>query len=798
MSESATTDKTVKPPRITAVAIGLFAATLLWQGVGLAANGGTPYYAIAGLAMLFSAWDLFAGRPRGFVTFSGVLLFTLAWAVYESGTGFWTVGSRIWVVGLLSLWLCLPFVRRGLWPQPMPRLVSLRSVQISAVASALVLASMLVNQFGSNTSDYQPTIYGPAQNSADWHAYGGNKAGTRYAPFESINADNVSQLQRAWEIRTGVAGRFSGTPIQIGDGVYLCTAQNVMIALDPDTGAERWRFDPKNETPPYSLLGNCRGVTYYELEDVPDGKQCKERIFTATTDARLIAVDKNTGLPCEDFGDDGQISLLAGMGEVKPYYYFVTSPATVASGVLVVGGWVMDNQEVEEPSGVVRAYDPKTGQLAWAWDIGREGQTQLPPDGESYTRGTPNVWSLTSADDELGLVYLPTGNATPDYFGAHRSEAMEKYASSIVAVDAKTGLTRWHYQTTHHDIWDYDVPSQPTLVDLTLAGERRKAVIMPTKRGEVFMLDRATGELLTEVTERSVPETNLANEWSSPTQPFSTGMPSFAYPTITENLMMGVTPFDQIACRQKFLNVHYEGPMTPPSEQGTLLYPGPGGGMNWGSVAVDERRQLMVVNNMHLPFVVQMVPREDDPITSGEGPSRGYGIGGQQRGTPFSARVDLFTSPLGIPCIQPPFGEMAVVDLTTQEIIWRRPVGTAAIALPTGRVGVPLEMGTPYSAGSIVTASGLIFNGGVMDGYFRALDLFTGEELYADSLHASSSATPMSYVSPKTGKQYVLLTVPGEAAVGVGADHSAGDGNAPAAPAANEGGGHVIAYALAD
>ena len=794
MTESTLTNAS-RPPRITAIVIGIFAAALFWQGATLLGMGGTPYYVVAGLAMLVAAWDLFCGRPRGFVIFSGVLLLTLAWAVYESGSGFWTVGSRIWIIGLFAVWLCLPMIRRGLWPQPIPKLFSLRSVQLSAVASALVLGAMCVNQFSGTNVDFEPKEYGPAQNASDWNAYGGNKAGTRYAPFETITAGNVNQLQRAWEVRTGVAGRFSGTPLQIGDGIYLCTAQNVMISLDPDSGEERWRFDPKNETPPYSLFGNCRGVTYYQLEDVADGAQCKERIFTATTDARLIAVDKDTGLPCEDFGNDGQISLLAGMGEVKPYYYFVTSPATVASGVLVVGGWVMDNQEVEEPSGVVRAYDPKTGKLAWAWDIGREGNTQMPPDGESYTRGTPNVWSLTSADDELGLVYLPTGNATPDYFGAHRTDAMEKYASSIVAVDATTGLTRWHFQTTHHDIWDYDVPSQPTLVDLTLDGERRKAVIVPTKRGELFMLDRETGELLTEVTERPVPQTDLENEWSAPTQPFSTGMPTFAYPLITESKMMGITPFDQIACRKALLDLRYEGPLTPPSERGTLLYPGPGGGMNWGSVAVDERRQLMVVNNMHLPFTVHMIPREQDPATNGEGPSRGYGIGGQQRGTPFSARVDMFSSPLGIPCIQPPFGEMAVVDLTTQEIVWRRPVGTAAISLPGGRVGVPLEMGTPFSAGSIVTAGGLIFNGGVMDGYFRALDLFSGEELFADPLHAASGATPMSYVSPKTGKQYVLLTLPGEAAIGVGADHS-GDTNSTTA--VNAGGGHVVAYALPD
>jgi glucose dehydrogenase len=270
-------------------------------------------------------------------------------------------------------------------------------------------------------------------------------------------------------------------------------------------------------------------------------------------------------------------------------------------------------------------------------------------------------------------------------------------------------------------------------------------------------------------------------------------MPSFAYPLITESKMMGVTPFDQIACRKALLALRYEGPMTPPSERGTLLYPGPGGGMNWGSVAVDERRQLMVVNNMHLPFTIHMISREEDPATGGEGYTRGYGIGGQQRGTPFSARVNMFSSPLGIPCIQPPYGEIAVVDLTSQEIIWRRPLGTAAISLNGARIGVPLEMGSPYSAGSIVTGSGLIFIGGVMDGYMRAIDLFSGEELFADPLHAPSSATPMSYVSPKTGKQYVLLTVPGEATVSIGADHSdSGDES----DEVGNGGGYVIAYAL--
>ena len=665
----------------------------------------------------------------------------------------------------------------------MPSLLSMRTVQVCGVTSLTVLLSMIVNVASENINEIPERAELAAQNESDWTAYGGNQAGTRYAPLDQINQSNVHKLAKAWEFDTGRIGRLSATPIQIGDGIYLCTAQNVMMALDADSGEERWRFDPENDTPPFGIIGNCRGVTYVKLPDAQIGDLCAERIVTATTDARMIAVDKNTGQACSDFGDEGQISLLAGMGEVKPYYYFVTSPPTLASGVLVVGGWVADNQETNEPSGVVRAYDPRTGELAWAWDMGREGDTSLPPQGETYTRGTPNVWSLTAADDELGLVYVPTGNATPDYFGGHRTEIMDKYASSIVAIDAKTGLTRWHFQTTHHDIWDYDVPSQPTLVDINLDGALRKAVIVPTKRGEVFVLDRVTGESLTEVSERPVPQTDLPNERSSATQPFSTGMPSFAHPRIREQDLIGITPFDQMACRTAFHQLRYEGPMTPPSVQGTLLYPGPAGGMNWGSVAVDEQRQLLVVNNLHLPWQVKMIPREEDIARNeAQDTRRGYGIGGPQRGTPFAARVELFGSPFLLPCLKPPYGEIAVVDLTTQQVVWRRGFGF-------------MNIGLTYSAGSFVTAGGLIFNAGVMDSRLRAISVDDGKLLWSTSLERASGGTPMSYVSPKTGKQYVLVLEP--AAGGreqLEESHQTDEAGEKEEPA----GGKVIAYALAE
>ncbi|MEE2784118.1 MAG: PQQ-binding-like beta-propeller repeat protein [Pseudomonadota bacterium] len=767
--------------RITAALIGLLGLTMLWQGLELALVGGTPYYAVAALLMSASAVQLLRLKRSGFYLFATTLLITLGWATYEAGTEFWLVGSRIWIVGLISLWLCLPINRRPLWQGETTPLLKDRLVQVCAIASAAVLIAMTINLFNDPILDLPDQTYGAPQNEDTWSAYGGNAAGTRYAPHDQINLSNVNQLEKAWQADTRRIGQFSATPIQIDDALYLCTSQNVILSLDGDTGEERWRFDPENRTPPWGILGNCRGVTYYHIPERAKGEMCAERIFTATTDARLIAVDKTTGQACSEFGSDGQISLLAGMGEVKEFYYMVTSPPTMASGALVVGGFVLDNQETEEPSGVVRGYDPRTGSLLWAWDIGREGQTDIPAEGGYYTRGTPNVWSLMSADDDLGLVYVPTGNATPDYFGGHRTEIMDKFASSIVAIDARTGLTRWHFQTAHHDIWDYDVPSQPTLVDLTIDGARRKAVIMPTKRAEIFVLDRETGEVIFDVTERTVPQSDLLNERSSPTQPFSTGMPSFAYPTIDERDMFGITPFDQMACRITFKGLRWEGTMTPPAVEGALLYPGPAGGMNWGGVAVDEQRQLMVVNNMQLPFTIHMIPREEDRPTSEEGGfASGYGVGGPQRGTPYAARVDLFASPLSLPCLRPPYGEIAVVDLTTQQIVWRRGTGL-------------LNLGFPSRGGSVITKGGLIFNAGFSDGAFRAIDASTGQVVWNETIQTPSQATPMTYTSPTTGRQYVLMTTPSAE----GPSEEITDFRDLATSGKTDGpGGAVIAYAL--
>lgn len=774
-------------PRGLAVAIAIVAILMIWPGANLLLVGGSIYYLLAGIALAVCSYLLFKGDKRAAPLYGILLITTYLWAIFEVGLDAWALMPRVTMFSVLGLWFLLPHVRRGLLQEQPESLFDKQETKIAAGVLAILFIAVYISNASYDVGTPSAAGTGFVNNeSGEWNHYGATKKGTRFAATDQINLENVDQLERAWEIRTGVPGAFKGTPIQVGDGLYLCTGQNIILSLDPDTGEERWRFNPEIDTPRIGFWDTCRGVTYYEAPNFRSLGVCEERIFTATTDARLIAVNKNTGEPCSDFGNNGEISLLPGMGDVEPGFYFVTSPPTIASDVLVLGGWVFDNVRTNEPSGVVRGFDPISGDLLWAWDMGREDRTGLPPEGDTYTRGTPNVWSLTSADDELGLIYLPTGNATPDYWGGHRTEAMERYASSIVALDARTGRVRWHYQTVHHDIFDYDVPSQPSLVDVPINGEIRKAVIVPTKRAEIFMFDRETGEPLTEIQELPVPQTNLPDETSSPTQPFSVGMPNFAHDYIREADMWGITPMDQALCRIQYRNLRYEGPLTPPTTGGTLLYPGVAGGMNWGSVAIDEVNHLMVVNSMHNPMVIRLYPQEE--VTGDEI----LGVGGTQLGTPYAAYSFFFLSPIFTPCLKPPFGEMAVVDLANQEVLWQRGLGTAKEQGPFGiQSNLPIPMGMFYSAGSMVSGGGLIFMGGVADSTMRAINIFNGEEVWTDPLPSSSAATPMTYVSPETSKQYVIVTVP-----------SSGGGltleNQVDTAADSQEGGYVIAYALPD
>jgi len=471
------------------------------------------------------------------------------------------------------------------------------------------------------------------------------------------------------------------------------------------------------------------------------------------------------------------------MGEDPVNMNFQTSPPAIVRGNAVVGGWVWDNLRTGEPSGVVRAFDALDGDFSWAWDMGRPGVHTEPAEGESYTRGTPNVWSVFSVDEELGLIYAPTGNETPDYFGGNRMEASEKFASSIVAIDGESGAVRWSFQTTHHDLWDYDVPSQPVLIDLPGEnGEKIPAVITPTKRSEVFILNRKTGAAIFDIQELPVPQDGgVPEDFVAPTQPFSMDLPNFR-PDLSEKKMWGITPLDQLWCRIEYRKMRYEGHFTVPGADTILQFPGNAGGHNWGSVSVDEANNIMVVNPLVLSNQLTLYPRNQLP----------EGVASNQEGTPYAMTTVRFMSPLEIPCQQPPYGILAAIDLETKELLWERPIGSARESGPWGiKTYLPITVGTPQGAGTVTTAGGLIFISGTFDKTIRAINLFDGSEIWQSRLPFSSQATPMTYVSPQ-GKQTVVVTVP------VYNTTRGGALGVIAAEDEDPEGGYVIAYRLPD
>ncbi len=637
------------------------------------------------------------------------------------------------------------------------------------IVGTLGMAAMGAPISNSNAQSGDVQQPSAAAQTSDWQHYGNTVGGTRYSPLDQITPANVAKLQVAWTYRIGPAAdsahsSLQMTPLKVDDMVYICAATNVVDAIDAETGQLRWRFDPHTDLS-RGWLHACRGVTYYRVPGA--SSECAQRIYATTLDARLWALDAKSGKPCAGFGTDGAVDLSRGMGDVRGGYYSLTSPPTIIRGKLVLGGAVYDNQKTGEASGVVRAFDAVTGAFAWAWDMGRPGITTEPGPGETYTLGTPNVWSLMSADETLGLVYLPMGNATPDYFGGQRRPFDDQYSSAVVALDAQTGQPRWSFQTTHHDLWDYDVPAQPTLIDLPgTDGSSTPALIQPTKRGQIFLLDRRDGKPLASVEERPVPQGAAAGDYTSATQPFSTGMPSFSSNTLQEKDMWGITPLDQLWCRIKFKQARYEGTMTPPGLQPILNYPGTLGGVDWGGVAIDPVRQLLVVNSNRLANYVRLIPRAEadrmgvKPL--GEPGAKAITGIRAQGNTPFAVSATPFLSPIDVPCQQPPFGELTVVDLKSRKVVWTRVIGTARDSGPFGIPALlPIPMGTPNTGGSMITKSGLIFIGATQELAFRAIDVATGKTLWERRLPAGGQATPMSYVSPASGRQFVVIAAGG-------------------------------------
>ncbi|GLK45923.1 MULTISPECIES: membrane-bound PQQ-dependent dehydrogenase, glucose/quinate/shikimate family [Novosphingobium] len=743
------------------IAIG---AVLLVGGVRLLTLGGSAYYLLAGLACTASGALLWKGDGRGLWLYAAMLLGTVIWAFWEVGVQFWQLLPRLAGPTVIGAVLVLPWLRRRLTS------ASDAGTRWGPGAVVLVAALALLGTFLTvPVFDVSPGRVDPlapvSPGSAEWTDYGANLSGTRHSPAAQITPVNAAKLKQAWSFKTGdtKAKRpeiksisFMATPLMVDDKVVFCSPTGKVFALDADTGRQIWLRDPHTQIGNAQML-NCRGVSYHA--DPAATGICARRILSMTVDGRFLASDLATGAPCPDFGKGGTVNLDEGLGDVDPFRSYTSSPPVIVGNTAILGAYVRDNYTKDDPSGVVRAFDVKSGKLLWAWDSGRPDDAPPLKSGEKWTRGSVNAWTAFSADPALGLVYVPTGNATPDHVGTHRSPMLERYASSIVALDVTSGRVRWAFQSVHHDLWDYDLPAQPSAVNFVLKGRKVAALIVPTKRGEIFVLDRATGKPLTPVEERPVPRGNLPGERYSPTQPYPTGFASFAPAPLTEAGMWGATPLDQMWCRIRFRSLDYKGMFTPPSERGILQWPGTFGILNWGGVSIDPERNLMIVNSAAIPQEVRLFrhgANTDRPAMAKDSHAPGYL---PQYGTNYGVSLLPMFSPLGIPCAAPPWGKLAAVDLATGKIAWSRTFGTSADTAP---LGIPLP-GAFNLGGSANTAGGVTFIGAAMDNYLRAFDTTTGREIWKGRLPAGGQATPITYVSRKTGKQYVVIAAGGHA-----------------------------------
>jgi quinoprotein glucose dehydrogenase len=642
--------------------------------------------------------------------------------------------------------------------------MSASSTTASTSVTLTAVALLVVSCGGDNRAADALSGSGEA---TEWTAYGGGK-GLRYSPLADITRENLDRLEVAWVHHSGDVSDGKGvspsttayevTPLLVDGTLYICSPFNRVFALDPETGEERWVYDPEIDLRGhYANQLVCRGVATWLDPNWQEGESrvCRRRVYTATNDGRLIALDAAEGKPCADFGDGGEVDLKRGVGQEQWLgEYQMTSPPAVIHDLLVVGSAVGDNQRVDAPSGVVRAYDARSGRLSWSWNPLPADFEGEPPEGVDYYLGTANAWAPLSVDEERDLVFVPTGNMSPDYYGGER-RGLDIYASSVVALRGSTGELVWHFQTVHHDLWDYDVPAQPTLADVERDGAKIPAVIQATKMGMLFVLHRETGRPLFAVEERPVPQDGVAGEKLSPTQPFPSKPPPLIPHTLSLEDAWGLTPWDRGGCRERLSKLRSDGIYTPPTLQGSVMYPGNGGGSNWGGVAVDPERGLVIANVMNMAWVVWLLPSEEFERARAENP--GIEIS-PQRGTPYAMRRELLLSSLGLPCNKPPWGWLAAVDLATGDIAWRVKLGTVRDIAP---VPIPWKAGVPNLGGPLVTGGGLVFIGAAMDDYLRAFDVETGEELWKGRLPAGGQATPMTYRARDGGRQYLVIAAGG-------------------------------------
>ncbi len=772
------------------VAILVLVTLFLVGGGGwLIALGGSAYYLVAGLVMVVITWWYARDRAASLWLYAVLLLATIAWGIWESGTDFWALTPRLDIWFVLGLWLVLPWASRRLSQSTGAK--SLLSLGLVAVLAVLGMSwfndPQEVNGSLARAPSAQKTpVAGVAD--ADWPAYGRTQAGVRYSPLAQINDGNVSKLQLAWKYQTG---DFKGdddsgettaelTPIKVGNRMFICTTHQFLDALDPATGKRLWRFDPQLKADRTFQHLTCRGVSYYDSANVEGNSasvqknltqasaECPRKVILPVNDGRLFAVNPDTGKPCSDFGNQGQVDLQANMPFPYRGGYNPTSPPVVTGSTIVIGGSITDNLSNAEPSGVIRGYDVNTGALRWVFDTGAEDPNQMPGEKGEFVHNSPNAWAPLAYDAKTDIVYVPTGVGTPDIWGGDRTELKERYANSMLALDASTGKLVWNFQTTHHDLWDMDVPSQPSLVDLKRPdGTTVPAIYVLTKTGQLFVLNRLNGEAILPVTEKPVPQSvkrgpQTKGEHYSPTQPFSP-LNMGPHENLTDKNMWGATMFDQLMCRVIFHRLNYEGIYTPPSENGTLVFPGNLGIFEWGGMSVDTDRQVAFMNPLGLPFVSRLIPADPNRPRTEKGAGTEQGVQ-PMYGTPYGVELNAFLSPLGLPCKEPAWMTVAGVDLATHEVVWRKRVGTIRDSLPHLMQLPPIKAGVPGLGGLISTGGNLMFIGATQDNYLRAFNASNGDLLWQARLPAGGQATPMTY--DIGGKQYVVIMAGGHGSFG--------------------------------
>jgi quinoprotein glucose dehydrogenase len=759
-----------------AILVGVLGLWLFGFGIYLAALGGSAYYLIAGIGLLATTVLLFRRNSMALALYALVLVGTLIWAIAEVGFDFWQLSPRGNLLVPIAVLLLLPWLTRTLRPVTSALRGAGAALSLALAASVIVLVIALFQNphdqpgtLPAAAGATTPVTYAAA--SGDWPAYAGTWAGLKWSPLAQITPANAAKLDVAWHFHTGDLKRpgdpgeftYEMTPIKVGNLLYLCTPHDIVIALDPVSGQQRWRFDPKvNVTGTQHM--SCRGVSYYDSAaapgappQAPRAPDCSTRIFVATNDARLIALDALSGRPCADFGTNGEINLTPQYPGYHEGWYQFTSAPLVTRGLVVLAGAIFDNRAVKMPSGVVRAFDAKTGKLVWNFDPGNPDQTTPLAPGQHYSLSSPNSWSTSAADEQLGMIYIPFGMGAVDQYGANRPPTTEKFATSIVALDTATGKLKWVYQTVHHDLWDMDVPAQPALLDLPVGGQMVPALVQTTKTGNIFVLDRRTGRPVVPVTERRVPGNAAPGDHTSPTQPYSalTLMPK---QRVREADMWGATMLDQVLCRIDFQKLRYDGPFTPPSVQGSLVFPGNFGVMDWGGMAIDPVRKIAFANPSYMAFVDKLTAKRPADMQKAE-TNRGLN---PNYGAPFAVFLNPFLSKIGLPCQAPPWGYVAGLDLVSGKVAWMHKNGTIRDQTP---VPLPFKMGVPSLGGPIMTAGGVAFMSSTLDNYVRAYDVTNGRQLWEARLPAGGQATPMSYQGAD-GRQYVVVVAGGHGTLG--------------------------------